>query len=509
MRRLPRLAMTWAPVAVMAGLAGWSGSRSERAAAAAPPPAALLRTETFDRDPGWDGHNNRSNVPLPRMVRQDFGYSGTSHAGGGAGEIGGFVTPAAEPAYYAKVIPACGFRDRLIASGTLTVAPGGNLDNGAGNTLVGFFNAGTINEWRTPNTIALRINGRGSGFHAHLEYCTQRWRAGGDFFAEKQLVNGKKAIRLVPGGPTIHTWSLKYDPEGSSGAGTITATLDGETLAINLESGHKADGAIFNRFGLLNVMKSADGGGSIWLDDVSINGAAERFDRDPGWEGFHNRHVYATDNVRPRFNFGYSATHFAGGKAAGECGGLIFRGDERYPERMAYYGDRLETLTLNRPLKAAGRICLRRGVTDSTVLVGFFHATDSMRISQAQVSGIPENFLGAAIEGPSREGFLFYPLYGVDREGLGVASRFQPLPPHILPDGKPHDWSLEYLPLGMAEGRITATLDGQATRLDLKSGHREIGARFNRFGFVTTHIDGNAETVYLDDLTYTCRQDAG
>ena len=32
---------------------------------------AEQRTETFDSDPGWEGHNNRS--VKPEIVRQDFG----------------------------------------------------------------------------------------------------------------------------------------------------------------------------------------------------------------------------------------------------------------------------------------------------------------------------------------------------------------------------------------------------------------------------------------------------
>jgi hypothetical protein len=47
------------------------------------------------------------------------------------------------------------------------------------------------------------------------------------------------------------------------------------------------------------------------------------------------------------------------------------------------------------------------------------------------------------------------------------------------------------------------TLDGQPFRLDLRPEQRAAGARFNRFGFVTTHIDGNGQEIYLDDLRYT------
>jgi hypothetical protein len=60
----------------------------------------LLQTETFDADPGWDGRNNRASDPSPRQIVQNFGFSSSStNAGGSAGEIGGFITPAGEPAF--------------------------------------------------------------------------------------------------------------------------------------------------------------------------------------------------------------------------------------------------------------------------------------------------------------------------------------------------------------------------------------------------------------------------
>src|SRR2546425_10885572 len=42
---------------------------------------AAERTEPFDIDPLWDGHNNRTAAHQTRKVRQDFGYSMTSHFG--------------------------------------------------------------------------------------------------------------------------------------------------------------------------------------------------------------------------------------------------------------------------------------------------------------------------------------------------------------------------------------------------------------------------------------------
>ena len=32
-------------------------------------------------------------------------------------------------------------------------------------------------------------------------------------------------------------------------------------------------------------------------------------------------------------------------------------------------------------------------------------------------------------------------------------------------------------------------------------------SRFNRFGLISTWVDGNSQTIYFDDLTYTCKLD--
>jgi hypothetical protein len=115
------------------------------------------------------------------------------------------------------------------------------------------------------------------------------------------------------------------------------------------------------------------------------------------------------------------------------------------------------------------------------------------------------NFVGAAIEGPSAEGFYLYPTYGLDQESVRASGgRGTPRPPYIYPDGVSRQWTLDYNPDGNGgTGSIIVTLDGQAVTLNLDSGHKQIGASFNRFGIITTHIDGSGQSVYFDDLTYT------
>jgi hypothetical protein len=459
---------------------------------------AEQRLERFDKDPGWHGHNNRS--VKPQTIRQDFGWSrDTAHAGGAAGEIGGLVAPAAEPAWYAKRLPARTFNDVLTASGTLLVEKGG------GHALIGFFNDRTLNEWRTPNTLALRINQRGDTFHCHLEYCTGRWRAGAGIIGQYDKVRDRMHARELPCG-RVYAWTLQYDPRGADGRGLVTATLDGNTASCELSPGHKADGAEFNHFGIVNVMKQYDGAGRLWLDNVTVLDTREEFRDDPRWDASGNRRTYETRNVRPRFDFGFSSTQHAGGRAAGELGGLFFRGDCRYPERLAAYGDRLDSLTLDKPLRAAGRVCLRRGVSDSTTLIGFYHSERSLEVNPSQQFGTPKHFLGAAIEGPSSEGFYFYPVYR--NHGGGTSSGMGANPPRIYPDGKAHDWTLEFDPAADGgRGRLTVTLDGHAVSMEMAPGDRAAGAQFDRFGLVTPWIDGNGQHVWFDDLSYTCRQE--
>src|SRR3989442_8981224 len=259
-------------------------------------------------------------------------------------------------------------------------------------------------------------------------------------------------------------------------------------------------------------MKRAGDPGPIWLDTVTINGDPHPFNSDPGWDLRNNRRTYITTNVRPRFDFGYSpGSNFAGGQSGGEIGGHTFRGDSRLQfngTRMAYYGDRLnETLSLNQPLHAEGKVGFLRGVSDSTTLIGFFHSADSMRSSDSQISATPENFVGAAIEGPSSEGFYFYPTYGVDQEGVRASGgRGTPTPPYIYPNGESRDWTLDYYPDGNGgTGSITVTLDGQAVTLNLDSGHQQIRAHFNRLGIITTHNDGSRPTGFFDRFNYTIR----
>ena len=210
-------------------------SAQTAAAAAAAPPPMKLKTEHFDADPGWDGHNNRATTPPPQDVTQNFGYSASTHVAGGAnGEIGGFITPAIEPAWYAKVLPNLTFDDPFSVSGNLAV------QNGGGHTLVGLFNSNTANEWRTANTISLRVYGRGGYFNASPEMATSKWRAGASY------VPGPAGEYQFPTGliTVVHPFSLAYNPNGPGGLGQVTATIDSQTSSFQIDPTVRADGAV-------------------------------------------------------------------------------------------------------------------------------------------------------------------------------------------------------------------------------------------------------------------------
>ena len=166
---------------------------------------------------------------------------------------------ASEPAYYAKKIAAKSFERKLSASGRLV------FDGPKFHVLVGFFNSGTVNEWRTPNTIAIRLLGRGDVYYAVVEYAT----------------SGRTQLKGFKTGVPVE-WSIQYDPVGNGGSGSIAVTLGGETSVCHLAAGHKADGATFDRFGLLTAIKSPDDSGEVWLDDIAIDGQTDHLARNTG-----------------------------------------------------------------------------------------------------------------------------------------------------------------------------------------------------------------------------------
>lgn len=469
-------------IRALTGLAVVLGSIS---LAAAQP--AGLRSEDFSSDPHWEGHRNRL-VPEPAPTTvQNFGYRRTNFAGGKTGEIGGRVQRSVTPAWYAKKIAPRTLDDKLKASGTFSIT---EADGGSG-VLFGWFNDKSRG-WRTPNSLVFRIDGNGGKYWVFFEYGTRHWLAGGgDTFEGERYQTTTSKPFLADGTP--HEWTLEYDPAGNDGNGAITYTLDGELFSINLAPGHKADGAEFNRFGMLNIQAS---GNSLeaWFDDVIIGGETHDFSSDPKWDARGNRVKFADRAIRPLHEFGHSDTSHAGG-SKGELGGIMWR-----DESPAYYAAKTEPLSLENELFASGKLAFTGTGSDSGLYFGWFDSASKQNQSKPQYVEPPKNMLAIMLEGPSRIGHYFRPAY-YDSTGAGEITGEGPV---IRPDGKLHEWSMHYDPKGGGgNGQITVKFDDDKRTFDLRPGVKQTGATFDRFGFFDVQSGGHFVYLYVDDLTYT------
>ena len=467
---------------------GWIAALALAASSMGPAPG--IRAEIFRADPGWDGYRNHL-VPSPAPVtRQDFGHRATHRAGGkDPGEIGGRIQRSATPAWYAKVIPTKTLEDKLTASGTFAVAG----DDGGSGMLFGWFHE-TSHGWRTPNSLAFRIDGNGDKYWVFYEYGTRNWltAGAGTFEGERYQTTRTEPF---PADGTVHRWTMTYDPSGNDGGGTVTLGLDGKTYPLPLEPGHKADGAVFNRFGMFN-QQNTGGGLEVYFDDLVLDGTPENFRVDPGWEGKGNSVKFEDRVRRPWNDFGFRPTAHAGGQP-GELGGIIWR-----DEQPAYYADRVGPLTLEDELSASGTFALSMAGSDSGVYLGWFHAADKRGKDVPEHETPQENLLSLLIEGPSRIGHYVRPAYRTS-DGAGGIPDAGPI---LRPDGRVHRWSIRYSPREAGgRGRVTVTLDDQALSLDLEPGHRARGATFDRFGLFNHQSGGHMVELYIDDLTYTTR----
>jgi len=157
----------------------------------------VVTRESFDRDPGWEGHNN---VPPPDVgmeKTQDFRFQTTNHAGSEAGEIRGIVwrienSRADNLLWYGTPVDPLRLGKALRAPGKVSMELAS-----AGTT------AGRPSVRRRPTSLA----------------CLAKARAG-------------LATTFGPRSQTRRT--LTYDPDANDGRGRIVATLDGQDAVMHL-----------------------------------------------------------------------------------------------------------------------------------------------------------------------------------------------------------------------------------------------------------------------------------
>jgi hypothetical protein len=169
-------------------------------------------------------------------------------------------------------------------------------------------------------------------------------------------------------------------------------------------------------------------------------------------------------------------------------------------ERPAYYAARTARLSLDDELVASGTLSVSGAGSDSGVCFGWFDSQSKQKQLEPADRPQPKNVLAILIEGPSRVGHYFRPIY-FDSMGSGDAKQDGPV---IYPDSSIHHWSMHYDPAGAGgNGRIVFKLDDTQQSFDLKPGTKKAGATFDRFGFFNFQVGGTFVTAYIDDLQFT------
>ena len=461
--------------------------------------STTIRTELFDRDPHWDGVNNRMEK-RKLAVTQDFGYSESNFAGKEKGEIGGTLQRSTVRAYYADKIATKTLDDKLGASGTFAIT-----DRGHSGAVFGWFNSQQPDGGRPVAALGLNFGLDRVGGHLAVRLITAANQSCGISITPviKPKPRGEDAAlrRTIRNDGTRYSWNLDYDPRGANGNGQIQFTihsegkpqpeLDGKIFKLDLPAGFRRQATTFDRFGLINMGKSG-GATEIYFDDLVYDGKAEDFSKDPGWIGSANRGTVEEEEQSGVANFGFSEkTNFAGGRP-GEAGGVFWRGGRAH----GYYADRVGPFTLDERLEASGKVQMLIGAPDSGLQFGWFNSADKLDATPRP------NFLGVSIAGPTRVGHYFAPCCTTMK---GTRNRSTSAP--VLMPGRVYNWSLVYDPLANdGKGSLQVTLGSESVTFPLKEKLKSEGASFDRFGFFTDGNGGQMVKIYFDDLRYTAHR---
>jgi len=229
---------------------------------------------------------------------------------------------------------------------------------------------------------------------------------------------------------------------------------------------------------------------TIHFYDLELDGRKADFAQDPGWEGARNRDSYQATEVGGAQDFGFRTTRRAGG-AAGEFGGIVWRGP------YAYYGDRVGPFSLNDRLEARGRIFFEVAGLDAGLHIGWFNS--QIKEVDDKTPNRGKDFVGVDIGGHTRVGHWFLPRC-LTAKGDGSFHDQGPL----LKAGMAYEWSFLYDPAANGgNGEMRVTLGGESVTLDLKAGVKAQGGVLDRFGVSSVGTGGGPVKFYLDDLQYT------
>ncbi|MEZ6034172.1 MAG: hypothetical protein R3C17_13845 [Planctomycetaceae bacterium] len=458
----------------------------------------VQRRESFDTDPGWQVYRNRLLPDSLPAVKQDFGFSPTQFAGGAkAGEIGGRVHRSTTPACYYRSISPLTLNDSFTASGRFSVRQAA----GSSGVMLGWFHESSRG-WRTPNSVALRIDGNDGKYWVFWEYGTQNGRTGGAGAFEGERYQTTTTRPYAADG-TSHQWSLSWNPHAADEHGLLTLTIDDHAFpSVAFTDIDRQDGIQLNRFGIWNV-QIAGSPLEFYIDDLTLNGVPVSSEENSGWEGHGNRVEFHDRIVRPLHDFGFRTSSTID-DTGGELGGVIFR-----DEKPCWYAAGVGRITLEDPLHASGTVVMHSSAADSGFCIGWFNSAAKREHILAEHQQASSDLLAVMIEGPSRIGHYFRATYRTtQREGVvdsqdvvGVGSL-----PVLRADKKTHTWQLNYNPAGSdGLGTIETVFDGDLRSISLRPGDRERGAVFDSFGVFNIQSGGHHVEFSIDDLNFTSR----
>jgi hypothetical protein len=509
--------------------------------------------QDFSQDPRWEAYHNRIVAENPPTKTQDFGWAGN-------GRLGGTMWVSRTPAWYALPLGRpLSFKDSFSASGRISLRSIG------GSAYFGFFNS-TRQEWRPWSSIAIRLadSKRGQalagnktpGAQLWVDYMSATWKAGymvlDDFvpadgsshtwkfaydadarpntrwpdatleklfrdrsrLSEDEIVAAlgrdiRKALAkardqgLLEYDPRRDKsfWELKRDLDRVQGR-VMFQLDDAPTTYYFLDPGIRDEPTVLDRFGVFNYQIPEGRSSEFYLSDLIVNGQPIALGKDPNWQGFGNRVSFVERDFHPGHNFGFSATHWAGGAKIGEIGGLFWRNEPVDPYH-GFYADDVGELTLDDPISFSGTIAFVNGGTDASMMFGYFNRAERLASPKdpdaEKKSKVP--MLGIRLADQTSDGYHFQPFLNTPG---GSANRNGP---QFVPDRRPRKFNFDYDPnANDGIGRIVARFGEKEVVVNLKRDMRHSGVRFDHFGLLTVRSGGKYVEVYLDDLTYTARR---
>jgi len=525
-------------------------------------------TENFDKDPGWENHNNRVECINCPEITQNFGWSKSNHNGDGIGEISGTIWRSTTPAYYAMPFgKPLTFKDPFSASGKISViAP---PDEGFG-FYFGFFNA-ERQGWRVWSSSGVRIG--------KMRYNIKNFSNGiAPFHLDYKTGAGNGAILNpdlhIPGDGSVHTWKLKYEPDVSVAdmkwkGPRIQKYFPKNGRSIRTDSilvAVKKEEPSITKEKLLNILFDARDKGLV--DDWYRKGKYHLWNLETEPEKIKGRITFTFDGKSVSYfllpghqdlpavinRFGIWNMQIYTGNIKFYMSDLVVNNKKidlsqdphwqglnnriTFVEKDFHAAQNFGYSQTNWTGEQPGEIGGRFWGTEILDPLHGYYAADIGKLTlddPIKFSG-KINFVEGAVDGRMLLGYFnkearlanikgeykgnppnqFLGLEIMDQTSLGYSFTavssprqdisFEKRGPVFIPDQIPRSFSFEYDPNAGKAGRITVTLGNDKFTADLTHEQRKVGATFNRFGLLNPRKGGKYVDVYIDDLLYSSRK---